>query len=128
MNSDGVRNYCGAQGRSLLYETPAVCRLTGLGESIHSVSVLDSVAGSPSVIGSRATTTIPLAPDRQLTSRLPPSWRSLSRIPLRPTPGLFDKLIWNSFSAGIPLPSSLISIRTSSQDLVTRISATELPE
>jgi len=82
----------GEGGRSLLYETPAVYSLTGLGESIHFVSVLDSVAGPPSVIGGRATTTISLAPARELTSRLPPSWRSLSRIPLRPTPGLFDNI------------------------------------
>ena len=77
-------------------------------------------------MGSRATMTVPLP--SELISKLPPSCRILSRIPLIPTPGVPADSIAIRFSGGMPLPLSSTSARTRLPERVMRILAIGLPE
>ncbi len=61
--------------------------------------------------GSRATTTVPVS--FELISKLPPSCRSLFRIPLIPTPAVPPESMACRFSGGMPLPLSSTSRLTS---------------
>ena len=76
--------------------------------------------------GSRATTTVPLP--LELISKVPPSCRSLSRIPLIPTPGVPPESMASRFSGGMPLPLSSTSRLTWLSERVIQILATGLPE
>lgn len=76
--------------------------------------------------GSRAITTVPLT--LELISKLPPSCRSLSRIPLIPTPGVPPESMASRFSGGMPLPVSSTSRLTWLSERLIRILATGLSE
>ena len=76
--------------------------------------------------GSRATTTVPLP--LELISKVPPSCRSLSRIPLIPTPGVPPESKASRFSDGMPLPLSSTSRLTWLSERLIRILATGLSE
>ena len=76
--------------------------------------------------GSRATTTVPLS--LELISKLPPSCRSLSRIPLIPTPGVPPKSMAFRFSGGMPFPLSSTSRLIWLSERLIRILATGLSE
>src|SRR5882762_329227 len=76
--------------------------------------------------GSRATTTVPLP--LELISKVPPSCRSLSRIPLIPTPGVPPESKAPRFSDGMPLPLSSTSRLTWLSERLIRILATRLSE
>ena len=82
--------------------------------------------GTSSATGSRAVMVVPVP--FELISRLPPSCRSLSRMPLIPTPGVPFKAVLARFSAGIPLPLSAISTSTSPFGRRRRIFAVRLSE
>ena len=87
-----------------------------------------SVAASTEVsaMGSRATMTVPLP--SELISKLPPSCRILSRIPLIPTPGVPADSIPIRFSAAMPLPLSDTSTRTRPLNRAMLTLAVGLPE
>lgn len=76
--------------------------------------------------GSRATTTVPVSVE--LISKLPPSCRSRSRIPLIPTPAVPSEFMTCLFSGGMPLPLSSTSRLIWLPEQVTRILATGLCE
>jgi hypothetical protein len=76
--------------------------------------------------GSRATTTVPLP--LELISKVPPNCRSLSRIPLIPTPAVPPESKASRFSDGMPLPLSSTSRLTWLSERLIRILATGLSE
>lgn len=78
--------------------------------------------------GRRAITTVPVPLRAGLTSEVPPSCRSLSRIPLIPTPAAPACSISARFSAEMPKPLSCTSTRTSLSECERQIRATRLPE
>lgn len=61
--------------------------------------------------GRRTTTSVPVLLESMSSD--PPNWRSLSRIPRIPTPGVPSEDISSCLSDGMPLPLSAISTRTS---------------
>ncbi len=75
---------------------------------LHAMSI-----GGVLPIGNRATMSVPLPLLPDLISRVPPSCRILSRIPLIPTPTMPVDAIADRFFCGMPLPLSSISKRTS---------------
>ena len=76
--------------------------------------------------GKCATTTVPVA--LELIFKLPPSCRSLSRIPLIPTPGVPPDSMASRFPGGMPLPLSSTSRLSWPSERLMRILATGLSE
>src|SRR5215467_7265745 len=76
--------------------------------------------------GKRATTTVPVP--LELIFKLPPSCRSLSRIPLIPTPGVPPDSRASRFPGGMPLPLSSTSRLSWPSERLMRILATGLSE
>ena len=77
-------------------------------------------------IGNRAKTSVPIALRPDLISKVPPSCRILSRIPLIPTPARPVDSISDRFSSDMPLPLSSTSRRTSLPEREIRTLATAL--
>ncbi len=82
------------------------CDALSLSRAFHAAAGVADVTAT----GSRATTTVPLP--FEWMSRLPPSCRSLSRMPRIPTPGVPVEASSNCFSGGMPLPRSSTSTET----------------